>query len=258
MSRKRLGGARGRLGAPLISSRKVEHDLLEGSSSLQFVLNIGVDYSRKIGVGAKPEALCPRRVEISRPAGDDFGDRLIGLPTDEGDGLLARDGAQSLDLLADRHADARQSERPAGADEGKIELRSPQQELDRRPGRGVPVADLLVDRQDRLLARKRLADDAGEKAGGRLVGRAGAHADRRQAQADSVEEPAPRVVREQEFADRLLGPVACQRRAEELVADLVRKRGAKYRDRVGEDESRPVSAAGKGLLAPDRLEYRVG
>src|ERR1700734_3798506 len=97
-----------------------------------------------------------------------------------------------------------------------IDRRAPSKERSRSParrgestaaGRGVPVADLVADRQDRLLACEGLADDAGKEPGGGLVGRSGAHADRRQAEADAVEEAAPRIVGEEKLADRLLGSV---------------------------------------------------
>src|SRR3954449_4063894 len=93
------------------------------------------------------------------------------------------------------------------------------------------------------LPGERLADDAREEARGRLVGLARPHADRRQPDADAVEEAAPRVIGEQELTDRLLGAVARQRRCEELVADRLREGRAEDRDRRGEDEPRPVAVA---------------
>ena len=77
-------------------------------------------------------------------------------------------------------------------------------------------------------------------------------------QADPVEEAAPRIVGEQQIADRLLGSVAGQRGGDELVADLFRERRAEHGDRGREDEARPIGAARQRLLAPDRLEQRVG
>src|SRR3984885_14493100 len=159
--------------------------LLAGRSSIcrsrpqrvEFILNMGIDYGGKIGVRLKSKAFCPRRIEIARPSGDDPDDRLIGLAADEGDGLVARDGAQGLDLLPDGDADARQIERAARAQEREIELRRPQQELDRSARGGVPMTDVLADRQDCFLAGERLADDAGEEPGSRLVGQAGADAE---------------------------------------------------------------------------------
>src|ERR1700723_3139959 len=240
--------------------------LLAGTSSIfrscprrvEFILNMGIDYGGKTGVRLKSKAFCPRWVEITRPSRDDTDDRLIRLAADEGDGLVAGDGAQSLDLLPDRDAHAGQIERAASAQEREVEFGCPQQELDRGSGRGVPVTNVLADRQDRLLACEGLANNAGEESGSRLVGQAGANADRGQAQPNAVEEAAPRIVGEPKLADRLLGSVAGQGSGEKLVADLVGKRRAIDRNRGSKDQTRLVGAAGQSLLAPDRLEYRVG
>src|ERR1700722_9519545 len=240
--------------------------LLAGTSSIfrsrpqrvEFILNMGIDYGGKIGVRLKSKAFCPRRIEIARPSRDDPDDRLIGIAADEGDGLVAGDGAQRLDLLPNGDAHAGQIERAASAQEREIELRRPQEELDRGSRRGVPMTDVLADRKDGFLARQGLADDAGEEPGSRLVGQSGTNADRGQAEANAVEEPAPRIVSEPKLADRLLGSVAGQRSGEKFVADLVGKRRAIDRDRGGEDQARLVGAAGQSLLAPDRLEDRVG
>src|SRR5882757_10423654 len=134
---------------------------------------MGLDYGRKTGVRLESKAFCPRGIEIAGPSRDDSNDRLVGLAADEGDGLVAGDGPQSLDLLPDGDAHARQAERTASAQEREIELRRAQQELDRRAGRGVPMTNVVADRQDRLLAGERLADDAGEKPRGRFVRQAG-------------------------------------------------------------------------------------
>ena len=124
------------------------------------------------------------------------------------------------------------------------------EEVDRRARAGVPVADVLRDRQHRLVPGERLADDAGEEAGGRLVRLAGPDADGGQADADAVHEAAPRVVGEEQLVDRLLRPVGGERRVMELVRDRVGERRAEHRDRRGEDDARAVAVAD---LA-DRLE----
>src|ERR1700722_12357612 len=120
------------------------------------------------------------------------------------------------------------------------------------------MTNILADWQDRLLAGQGLADDAGEKPGSRLVGQAGANADRGQAQPDAVEEAAPRIVSKPKLADRFLGSVTGQGSGEELVADLVGKRRAIDGDRGGEDQAWLVGAPRQRLLAPDRLEDRMG
>jgi hypothetical protein len=98
------------------------------------------------------------------------------------------------------------------------------EEADCRARACKPVAHSLVHRQHRLLTGKRLAENIGEEAGCRLVGFARADADRRQPDADAVENIEPRIVGEKQLADRLLRAVARQRRGEELVADLIRER----------------------------------
>src|ERR1700722_19748023 len=219
---------------------------------------MGLDYGGKIGVCLKSKAFCPRGIEVTGPSRDDSDNRLVRLTAYEGDGLVAGDGPQSLDLLPDGDAHAGQAERTASAHERQIHLRRAQQEPDRRAGRGVPMPDVLTDRQDRLLAGERLADDAREKSGSCFVWQARADADGGQAQANAVEESLPRIVCEQKLTDRLLGSVAGQGSGEKLVTDLVGKGRAIDRDRGGEDQARLVGAAGQSLLAPDRLEYRVG
>ena len=115
-----------------------------------------------------------------------------------------------------------------------------------------------VDRQHGFASRQRLADDPGEEARGRLVRQARANRDRRQANSDPVEKAAPRIIREQQFADRLLRAIARERRREELVADRFGKRRAENRDRRGEDEPRPIGAARGDVLAANRLEDHPG
>src|SRR5216683_103370 len=63
---------------------------------------------------------------------------------------------------------------------------------------GDLVAGDPSERRD-LLARQRLADDRGEEAGRRLVGPAGPHADRGEAQPHPLEKTAAVVIGEQEF-----------------------------------------------------------
>ena len=90
---------------------------------------------------------------------------------------------------------------------------------------------VLGDRQHGLLAGQRFAQDIGEEPRCRLIRLAGAHAYRRQPDADSIEKAAPRIIRKQQFADRLLRAVARERRREILIADRIGKRRAEYRNR---------------------------
>ena len=155
-----------------------------------------------------------------------------------------------LDLLADGGADARHAEVAPRAELRGVEARGVQQEADRGARRSEPVAHGFRHRQHRFLAGERLADDAGEEARRRLVRLARAHADRRQADADAVEEAAPAVVGEQQLADRLLRAVARERRVQELVADRLGKRRAEHRDRGGEHDARLVVL----VVLSDRFE----
>ena len=144
------------------------------------------------------------------------------------------------------------------AEQRRVEFGRAQEKLHRRAGRSVPVAHVVADGQDRLLARQRLPDDPGKKSGSRLVRRAGPHADGREPEADPVEKAAPRIVGQQQLANRLLRSVARQRRRREVVADHVGKGGAEHGDRRGEDEARPVDAAGQRIFAPNGFEQGAG
>src|ERR1700733_15928405 len=141
------------------SLRAVRSNIVASPSAVEFILYMRIDYGRKIGVGAKSEAFCPRRIEIARPAGDDSGDGLVRLAADKGDGLVACNRAQSLDLLADGDAPAGQIERAAGPEERGGEFGRAREELNCGAGRGVPMTDIFADRQNRLLTGQRLADD---------------------------------------------------------------------------------------------------
>ena len=125
-----------------------------------------------------------------------------------------------------------------------------EQKADRRARRRMPVTHVLGNRQHGFLPVEGLANDPREKARSGTVGLAGPHADRGQADADAVEEAAARIVGQQQLCHRLLRAVACQRRAEELVADRLGKRRAEHRDRRGEDDARLVA----GADSADRLE----
>src|SRR5690606_34575568 len=119
------------------------------------------------------------------------------------DRLFSGDAAQRLDLLADRGTEARHRKVAARADLLDVDRGAVDQETDGRARRGVPVAHVVGDRQNRFLADQRFAQDVREEAGRSLVRLAWADADGRQADADAVEEAATRIVGEQEFADRL-------------------------------------------------------
>ena len=119
------------------------------------------------------------------------------------------------------------------------------EKADRRPRAGMRMTDRIGDRQDRFHTRQRLTDDAGEETRRRLVGFARAYADGRQANADALEKAAPRVIGQQQFADRLLRAVGCEWRQREIDRDRVGKRRAVDRDRRGENHLGLVTAAGQ-------------
>src|SRR5690606_35528350 len=88
-----------------------------------------------------------------------------------------------------------------------------------------------------LLPSQRLADDAREEARGGLVGLARPDANRRKPNADAVEKSLTRVIRQQQLANGLLGPVGRQRRRKELIADRLGKRGTEHSDGAGEHDA---------------------
>ena len=176
--------------------------------------------SSKLVSALKPSARRALRVEVARPAGDDLDDHRIGLAPD----------ARRRPCRRRRGAAPRSARRPCTDRPGMVRLR-------RGPSCAVSIVAAWIRKptaergeacqwrtssatgSTASCAGQRLADDVGEEARGRLVGLARPHADRRQADADAVEEAAPRIVGEQQLADRLLRAVAGQRRREELVAD---------------------------------------
>src|SRR4051794_29825186 len=103
-----------------------------------------------------------------------------------------------------------------------------------------PMAHVLRDRQNRFLPRQRLAQDIREEAGCGLVRRSRPDANRRQPQADSIEESTAAVIGEKKLAYRLLSAVARERRIGVVVGNLARKGGSVNGNRRGEDEPRPV------------------
>ena len=105
------------------------------------------------------------------------------------------------------------------------------------------MAHALRHGQHGLLPGQRLADDAREEARRRAVRFPRPHADRRQPDADAVEEAAAAVVGEEELVDRLLRAIARERRAEEFVPDRFGKRRAEDGDRGGEHHARLIAAA---------------
>src|SRR2546428_167557 len=79
----------------------------------------------------------------------------------------------------------------------------------------------------------------------RPVWRTRTDTDGRQPDADAVEKAAPRVVGQEQLANRFLSAVARERRGRVVVADHVGERSAEHCDRRGEDDSRAVPLVGR-------------
>ena len=153
--------------------------------------------------------------------------------------------AQRLDLLADRRRDAGHRQVAPRAELGEVDRRRVDEEA--RPPSAARRANGARFRRPAGSPRvppsgSRMMPEKKPEAA--LLGGPGRTHDRRQPHADPVEKAAPRIVGEQQFADRLLRAVARQRRREEFVADRFGERRAEHRDRRGEDEPRPIGAAG--------------
>src|SRR5581483_1789405 len=99
----------------------------------------------------------------------------------------------------------------------------------------------------RLLARERLPDDSGEEPRCGLVRLSRPDTNGRQPDTDSVEESAPRVVGEQELANRLLRSIRGQRREMKFVGDRGREGRAIDGNGRGEDDLRHISCRTYGL-----------
>src|SRR3954453_21088951 len=73
----------------------------------QFILDMDPDDLLERAFRRKPQLPRATRVEAAGPAGDDVCDRRIGFGADAFGRVVARDFAQSLDLLGHRRGDAR-------------------------------------------------------------------------------------------------------------------------------------------------------
>ena len=195
-------------------------------------------------------------VKACGPAAHDGVDGGVGCAADQRDGRVARHAAQRLDLIGDRRTQPRQGQVALRAERGGVKPGGMQQEAHRGARRGVPVAQAVAHRQDRLAPDQRLAQDRGEKARSRAVGRTRADADRGQAQAYPIEKATARIVGQQQFADRLLRAVAGERRQVEMLRHRVGQGRAENRAGRGEHDARAISIG--QMRDADRLEERAG
>src|SRR5215472_12940874 len=130
----------------------------------KFVVDVNPDDIVK-GVFGRRETELPRPsgVEIAWPSGDDTRDERIALAPDARGDLVSGHALERGDLFADGCRQTRHGEVSARADRGRVHGPGMNEETDGRTRRGVPVPHLFRHRQDRFLAGKRLAQDAGEK-----------------------------------------------------------------------------------------------
>src|SRR5262245_3668613 len=165
------------------------------------------------------------------PAGDDSLNQFIGRPADARGHFVARNTAKRLDLFADGAGYARHRKIEPRADLLARKTRGMDEKSDRCARASMRVANAFGDRKECFLAGEGLPDDSGEKARSGLVRLAGAHANCGQPDADPVEDTAPRVVGEQELADRLLSSIGCKRGQMKFVGNRMRERRAENSDR---------------------------
>src|SRR5262249_14943787 len=126
------------------------------------------------------------------PAGNDSLDQLIGHSAYARGHFVARNPAKRFNLFAHRAGYAGHRKVDARTDLLAHEPGGMDEKSDRRARASMRVAYILGDRKKRLLACERLPDDPGEKTRSGLVRLARPHANRRQSDADPVEETAPR------------------------------------------------------------------
>src|SRR5262245_6117898 len=220
----------------------------EGAAEL--LVDMGANDLLERALRLEAELARAPRLDALRPARDNACDEIVVLAADAPRDPLAGDALERRDLLRHRAAHARHRETDARSERVARQRRRVQEEPHRGARAGVRVHDRLGDRQYRLLAGERLANDAGEEARGCLVRLARPHHDGGEADADAIAEAASGVVGEQRLADRFLGAVGGERREMEVVGDRRGKRRPEHRDRGRVDEPGPIAVAGRA----DRLE----
>src|ERR1700690_2221111 len=199
--------------------------------SPQLVLDMGADdvVERRFPLEAEREAAA--RIEAAWPAGDDALNQFVRCTLDESADLVAGDAAQRRDLFPDLAPHTRHGDIDAVAQLRARQAGCVDEKSNRRARAGMPMQHAVGDRQDRFLSVERLPNDAGEETRRCFVRFARPHHDRWQSDPDAFEKAAPRIISQQQFADRLLRAVGSERREMEFFADRFRKRRAEYRDR---------------------------
>ena len=110
------------------------------------------------------------------------------------------------------------------------------------------MPDIIRHRQDCRFALQWFANNSRKKTGRSLIRFPWPNANRRESDADAIEETATGEVGKQEFSNRFLRAVRSQRRQCEIFRDYLRKRSAEDRDRAGKHDSWPI------LSSPDGFE----
>src|SRR3954469_25934488 len=100
----------------------------------QFILDMDPDDLLERAFRRKPQLPRATRVEAAGPAGDDCCDRRIGFAPNAFGCVVARDFAQSLDLLGHRRGDARHGQVAPSPEPRGIDRSGVDQEADRRAG----------------------------------------------------------------------------------------------------------------------------
>src|SRR6266704_1293481 len=113
----------------------------------QFVVDMDANDVVERGLAAKPESQRAARIEPSRPAGNNAGDKRVGLAANAGRHLVAGDPTQGGDLLGDRAAYAGHRDIDARAQLGGIEAGGMDKESDSTARTGVPVQHAILHRQ---------------------------------------------------------------------------------------------------------------
>src|SRR5262249_3600161 len=157
---------------------------------------------RAFGLEAKlAGAAC---LDALRPALDNAGDERVFLAPDACRHPLACDSPQRCDLLCHRAAPPWWGEMAARAECTGCKRGGMEEEAARRARAGMRVHDGVRDRKRGFHPRQRLADDAGEEAGGGGVRLARPHHHAGEPYAHAAAEAAPRMVAGQPPPRRLL------------------------------------------------------
>ena len=172
--------------------------------------------SSKLVLGLEAQLAAALGLEVPRPAGDDLHDRLVGLAPDAGHHLVARHLAQAPRSVrppcrrrraASRCGGCRARPCPSSRHGCRKPIAARGLACQWRTSSGTGSTASWPASGSRMMLEKK--PDAARLG---LPGRTQTVGKRRP---DAIEEAAARIVRQQQFADRLLGAVAGERRGED-------------------------------------------